>query len=129
MPQDPKKIMILKALLVETNIKLRKKIKEILESKLPSVGVFEAADEKEIFKHIKLNQPDVIIMDIRLANKNGLKLTKKIKRLYPHITVVINTNYDSMEYRIEAAHIGVDHFLSKKSNTIDDLVALAESLY
>jgi len=41
-------------------------------------------------------------MDIRLPGENGLELTKKIRAIYPNITIFILTQYDMPEYR-EAA--------------------------
>ena len=118
-----------KIIIIEDNIKLRKRMKRILISKLPFLSVAEASDEKETFSEIGEKRPDLVIIDIRLAGENGLDLTKKIKMQYPFIPVVINTNNDSPEYRSEAAQVGADYFLSKKSNTINDLVSLAESIF
>ena len=118
-----------KIIIIEDNIKLRKRMKRILISKLPFLSVAEASDEKETFSEIGENRPDLVIIDIRLAGENGLNLTKKIKMQYPFIPVVINTNNDSPEYRSEAAQVGADYFFSKKSNTINELVSLAESIF
>jgi DNA-binding NarL/FixJ family response regulator len=74
-------------------------------------------------------RPDLIIMDIRLSGVNGLELTKKIKMRYPFIPIAINTNNDSPEYKTAAVQIGADYFLSKKTNTINDLLSLAESIF
>jgi DNA-binding NarL/FixJ family response regulator len=115
-------------LIVEENVKLRKRIKGILISKLPFLRVAEASDEKETFSEIAKNRPDLVIMDIRLAGENGLNLTKKIKMQYPFIPIAINTNNDSPEYKTAAIQVGADYFLSKKSNTIIDLVSLADSI-
>jgi DNA-binding NarL/FixJ family response regulator len=118
-----------KILIIEDNIKLRKRIKRILISKLPFLSVEEASDETEAFSEIEKKQPDLVIMDIRLAGENGLDLTKKIKMRYPFIPIVINTNNDSPEYKTAAVQVGADYFLSKTSNTINDLVSLAESIF
>ena len=118
-----------KILIIEDNIKLRKRIKKILISKLPFLSVAEASDEKETFLEIEKKRPDLVIMDIRLAGENGLDLTRKIKMQYPFIPIAINTNNDSPEYKTAAFQVGADYFLSKKSNTINDLVSLAESIY
>jgi DNA-binding NarL/FixJ family response regulator len=91
--------------------------------------VAEASDERETFLEISIKRSDCVIIDIRLAGDNGLKLTKKIKMRYPSIPVVINTNNDSSEYRSEAAQVGAEYFLSKNSNTINDLVSLTESIF
>ncbi|MGD8523983.1 MAG: response regulator [Desulfobacterales bacterium] len=118
-----------KILIIEDNIKLRKRIKRILISKLPFLSVEEASDETEAFSEIEKKRPDLVIMDIRLAGENGLDLTKKIKMRYPFIPIVINTNNDSPEYKTAAVQVGADYFLSKTSNTINDLVSLAESIF
>ena len=118
-----------KIIIVEENIKLREQMKRILMSKLPSLSVAEASGEKETLSAISKNRPDLVIIDIRLAGENGLNLTKKIKMQYPFIPVVINTNNDSPEYRSKAAQIGADYFLSKNSNTINELVSLAKSIF
>jgi DNA-binding NarL/FixJ family response regulator len=98
-------------------------------SKLPFLNVAEASDEKETFSRIEMKLPDLVVMDIQLAAESGLNLTKKIKMRYPDIPVAINTNNDSPEYKNAAIEVGADYFLSKKSNTINDLALLAESIF
>jgi DNA-binding NarL/FixJ family response regulator len=115
-------------LIVEDNIKLRKRIKKILLSKCPSLNIEEASDENKAFSEIRKKQPLLVIIAIRLAGDNGLHLAKKIKDQYPHIPVAINTNHDSPEYKTAAVKVGVDYFLSKKSNSINDLVSLTQSI-
>jgi DNA-binding NarL/FixJ family response regulator len=116
-------------LIVEDSIILRKRIKKILLSKFPSFNITEASDENNAFSEIRKNPPALVIMDIRLAGNSGLNLVKKIKNRYPLIPIAINTNHDSPEYKNAAIQAGVDYFLSKKSNSINDLVSLAQSIY
>jgi DNA-binding NarL/FixJ family response regulator len=118
-----------KILIIEDNIKLRRRIKRILVSKLPVLSVAEASDEKETFSEIEKKPPELVIVDIRLAGENGLNLIKKIKARYPLIHIAINTINDSIEYKTAAVQVGADYFLSKKSNTINDLASLAESIF
>jgi DNA-binding NarL/FixJ family response regulator len=116
-------------LIVEDSIILRKHIKKILLSKFPSLNIAEASNENNAFSEIRKNPPTLVIMDIRLAGNSGLNLVKKIKDRYPLIPIAINTNHDSPEYKNAAIRAGVDYFLSKKSNSINDLVSLAQSIY
>jgi DNA-binding NarL/FixJ family response regulator len=120
---------MIKILIVEDNITLRKRIKKILKSKIPNSYISEASDEKETFLEITKRRPNLVIMDIRLAEASGLSLTKKIKMRCPFIPVVINTNNDSLEYKTAANRVGADYFLSKKNNTINDLVSLVNSIF
>jgi DNA-binding NarL/FixJ family response regulator len=120
---------MLNILIIEDNIKLRQRIKSILIAKLSFLSVAEASDEKEAFSEIEKNRPDLVIMDIQLAAENGLHLTKMIKMRYPSIPIAINTNNDSPEYKTAAVEVGAEYFLSKKSNTINDLALLARSIF
>jgi DNA-binding NarL/FixJ family response regulator len=116
-------------MVIENNIKLRQRIKAILEFKFPFVSVIEASDTKQTLKRIKQHQPEFILVDIRLEKENGLILAQKIKKEYPHIIITINSNCDSPEYQAEAKKIGADYFLSKKTNTIHDLLKLVQSIH
>jgi len=113
----------------ENDIKLRQRIKAILEFKLPFVRVIEASDTKQTLRHIKQHHPKFILVDIRLARENGLVLVEKIKNEFPNIIITINSNCDSPEYQAEAQKIGADYFLSKKTNTIQDLLNLVQSIH
>ena len=112
-------------LIVEDNISLRKMIKDILDAELDFATITEASNAKETFIEISKNLPDIIIMDLKLKKENGLKLTQLIKEKHPQIIIAINTNYDSLEYRKAAKQKGADAFLSKKTNNVGDIIALA----
>ena len=125
----PIEIAMLKILIIEDDTKLRQRIKAILELRLPFVTVTEASNSEDALKHIGEHLPDFILMDIRLKKENGLDLVKKIKYVYPQAVITINSNCDSPEYRAEAVHKGADYFLSKTTNTIQDLFRLVESIH
>ena len=116
-------------LIIDGNTKLRNRVKKILTSKLPFLIIAEASDEKQTFSEIEKTRPNLVIMEIRLPGEHGLNLTKKIKMRYPLIPIAINTNSDSPEYKTASVQVGADYFLSKKSNSINDLVSLVKSIY
>ena len=88
-----------KILIVDDSTLFRITLKETLLSRFPSLTISEAEDGEEALRTIPAFLPDLIFMDIRLPNENGLELTRKIKGLYPHIKVVILTSYDLPEYQ------------------------------
>ena len=102
-------------LIVDDNPIVRETTRSYLESKFPTLEVSEAIDGKDAFSQMREHLPDLILMDIRLPGENGLKLTRKIKDLYPQINVIIFTSYDLPEYRKAAFENGAAFFLSKKS--------------
>jgi DNA-binding NarL/FixJ family response regulator len=59
---------------------------------------------------------------------NGLEFTEWIRQDGTSPPVVILTNHDLPEYRLEAARIGADRFLSKTSSTTEEIVVAIEEL-
>jgi DNA-binding NarL/FixJ family response regulator len=115
-------------LIVDDNSLVRQTTRSYLESKFPALEVNEAIDGNDAFNQIRERLPDLIIMDIRLPGENGLKLTRKIKELYPQIVVVIFTSYDLPEYRKAAFENGAAFFLSKSSLHNKNLIAAINAI-
>ena len=61
--------------------------------------IAEEPDGSGLLNKIDSFHPKIVFMDIRLPGENGLELTKKIKKNYPDIIIVILTSYDLPEYR------------------------------
>jgi len=117
-----------KVLIVEDDATFRKMLTSLLLSRFPSMAVNGASEGSEAWKKISNTPPDLIFMDIRLPGESGLVLTRKIKDLYPDITVIILTNHDLPEYREVAHQNGAEYFLSKGSTKPGEIVELVESL-
>ena len=117
-----------KALIVDDNSMLRETTRTFLESKFPGLCVLEAQDGKEAFQQTHNHRPDLILMDIGLPGENGLRLTRKIKNLYPQIAIIIFTNYDISEYRQAAFEYGADFFFSKSSLHKNKLVKTVDCI-
>ena len=66
-------------------------------------------------------------MDVQLPGENGLEITRKIKRVYSDIVVVILTSYGLLEHRQQAFQNGADCFLIKEDDTcMDNILARVE---
>ena len=116
-----------KTLIVEDNAIFRYIIKEMLHSHFPSMKIEEEPDGNELFSKIDAFHPDIVFMDVHLPGENGFELTKKIKKIYPDVTVVILTSHNLPEYRQTARQSKADHFVTKDSPT-QNFLALVESL-
>jgi len=108
-----------KTLLVEDSATFRQILKESLWSRFPTMEIEETPDGRDLFNKIDSFHPKIVFMDIRLPGENGLELTKKIKKNYPDITVVIVTSYDLPEYRKAARENMADYFVPKGSSIQD----------
>ncbi len=106
-------VAVQKVLIVDDNTLFRKVLRETLHSRLPSLIISEAKSQEEALGITGTFLPDLIFVDIRLPDGNGLELTRKIQRLYHGIKIVILTNYDESEYRNLAYRYKADHYISK----------------
>ena len=95
-------------LLVEDNVSFRQALSDTLISYFPSIDVDEAGDGEEALSKVEYRRPDLIFMDVQLPGENGLEVTKKIKRVYNDIVIVILTSYGLPEYRQQAFQNGAD---------------------
>jgi len=118
-----------RTMLVEDNVIFRESLRDSLELRFPSIEIIEAGNGKEALEKVGSLSPNLIIMDIRLPEENGLELTEKIKKLHPQIMIVILTNYDIPEYREAAAKSKADYFFSKGSMNIEEVVPLVKSRF
>lgn len=117
-----------KILIVEDNDSFRRSLNEILSVQFPRIAIAEAADGNTVLEKVNALLPELIFMDIKLPGRNGLDLTKEIKKDYSNITVIILTGYDLPEYRQAAFQAGADHFISKGTTSDIEIVALVESI-
>ena len=116
-----------KTLIVEDNTTFRQVLKEILNSKFPTMNIVEEPDGNQLLSTLDAFRPQIVFMDIRLPGESGLELAKKVKTNYPDVVVVILTSYDLPEYRQAALQSKADHFVTKDSPT-QDFLALVESI-
>jgi DNA-binding NarL/FixJ family response regulator len=115
-------------LIVENNDFFRHTFKEILKMYIPSLSVDESVDGSDALTKINQSSPDVVFMDIRLAAKNGLKLTREIKGHHPNLAIIIFTSYDLPECSKVAKEYGVDHFLLKDALTGAEIAAMVKAV-
>jgi len=84
----------------------------IERSNLPFRTVGEAKNGFEAVEKAEKLNPDVVLMDIKMPGKDGLKASEEIKNLLPNSKIIIITAYDEFEFVKEALKIGsVDYLL------------------
>lgn len=119
---------MLSTLIVEDNAAHRRSLLHLLEGRFPSMQIDEAADGREAMRHALSRHFDLVFMDVRLPQGNGLELTKAIKILSADTLVCVITSYDILEYREAAFRNGADHFMVKGESSEAEIVELVESL-
>ena len=77
--------------------------------------VAEAADGKECLKQAEEVKPDVILLDIRMSDWDGLETLEKLRHKVPQSKVVMFTTYDNPTYVARAVALGDSDFVLKGS--------------
>ena len=113
-------------MIIEDNTSFRQSLVELLSACFPRMHILEAGDAEQGFHQVEAKPPDLVFVDIRLPGENGLELTKRLKRDFPSLPVVILTSHDLPEYREAAEHYGADFFLTKGSLTRRDLTEVVK---
>ncbi|WP_462410162.1 response regulator [Neobacillus sp. Marseille-QA0830] len=100
-------------MLVDDHAVLRDGLKNIIEMESDIQVVAEAVNGNDAIAKVKESQPDVILMDINIPEKNGIEATGAIKQLNPEIKIIILTMFDHDEYFMSAIREGADGYLLK----------------
>ncbi|MBI1886534.1 MAG: response regulator transcription factor [Chloroflexi bacterium] len=75
--------------------------------------VGEAGSGSEALERVRELQPDVVLMDVRMPDMDGLAATEIIKKEKPETSVVIVTSYESMDYLRRAVIAGAAGYVLK----------------
>jgi len=106
----------------------RKGLKNLLDSEKHLDVLFDVSNGTELMEQLRYFQPQILIIDIRIPYIDGINATKIIKKNYPNICVIINSNYCDLKIIRDAAASGARAFLSKKSE-FTVLIDTIENVY
>ena len=78
--------------------------------------IWEADDGKDMMHKLKIKQPDVLLMDIRMPEIDGVNAIKLIRKEYEDLKIIILSMYDDQEVITKMMEMGANAFLSKTTD-------------
>ena len=104
---------MIKVLIADDQELMRESLKIILDvnSDIKVVGLAE--DGRKVLDLLKKTLPDVILMDIRMPELDGVQCTKAVKEKFPDVKIIILTTFDDDEYVFYALKYGASGYLLK----------------
>ena len=96
-------------------------LRSLLQTEPDLEVVAEASDGVQAVAAASRFAPDVVLMDIRMPELDGIAATREIVRAQPHIRVLMLTTFDLDEYVFRALRAGASGFLVKDASA-EDLV-------
>ena len=102
---------VLRILVVDDQPRTRQSLKALLATQFQRIEMHEARNGVEAIRCLEDWTPDVVLMDARMSEIDGVEATRRIKQQVPQIKVVILSLYP--EYQADALAAGADAFISK----------------
>ena len=118
----------IKVLIADDHTILRQGIKALLDNQAEIEVIGEAKDGREALTLIERLLPDVILMDIAMPGLNGLEATRRIKKKFPEIKVLVLTMYTNEEYVFQILNAGANGYLVKET-AFQDLISAIKAVY
>jgi len=101
----------IKVLIVDDQESVRQGTKALLTYSYGIDTTHEARNGQEAVQLVAEEQPDVVLMDVRMPVMDGIEATRQIKESWPQVKVIVLSMY--AEHGAEALEAGADCFLVK----------------
>jgi DNA-binding NarL/FixJ family response regulator len=107
----------LRLVLVEDSPLVRESLREMLSdiAGLQVTGEFDHAGEA--IAAIDQDPPDVVLLDIKLRESNGMQVLRHVKEAHPRVKVIVFSSYSDERDRQRFLAAGADQFFSKTDQT------------
>jgi len=113
--------------LADDHVLVRKGILAMLESEHDINVVGEAGNGVEALALARSLHPDILLLDIRMPEMNGLEAASKLKDYSPNTKAVILSMHDSEEYVLQALRAGAFGYLLKDTDKLEFIKALRQA--
>ena len=100
-------------LIVDDHSAVREGLGHVLATEFPESQVSFAATADEAMEQIRLHNWTLVIIDITLRGRDGLELTREIKRVAPKTCVLIHTMHHEDQFGVRSVRAGADGYLTK----------------
>ena len=102
----------------------REGLKVSLEHDETMKVVLEARNGSELIKGLEKTRADIVLMDLKMPEMDGMEATAAIKKTYEHLKIIAVTLYDEDKFVIHLMEIGANAYLLKDANPNEILEAI-----
>ena len=104
-----------KVLIADDHEVVRYGLRQLLADEPDEIVISEATTGQEVLERVGEQPWDVVLLDIALPGKSGLKLIKELCSLSPHLPVVVLSMHSEDQYAVRSFKSGASGYLTKES--------------
>jgi len=109
-------IETIKVALADDHKIFRDGIKMALNGKEYLKIIWEAEDGKDLLHKMKIKKPDVLLMDIRMPEIDGINAISILRKEYEDVRIIVLTMYDDQEMIAKMMEMGANAYLTKTTD-------------
>jgi DNA-binding NarL/FixJ family response regulator len=114
--QKPASVAPIRVAIIDDHPVVRQGLHSLLSQFEEIELVGEAGDRSAAINLVVEEQPDVILLDIRLKEESGLEIAQNLRRIESPARIIILTSYEDKNYLLKAAQAGVHGYLLKSTS-------------
>jgi DNA-binding NarL/FixJ family response regulator len=123
-PCERGEVVTVRILIADDQVLVRTGLRTILDNAGGFDIVGEAADGHEAVQHARALRPDIVLMDVRMPNLDGIAATRQIRAAPDAPRVLVLTTFDLDEYVYAGLRAGASGFLLKDARAADLVSAI-----
>jgi DNA-binding NarL/FixJ family response regulator len=118
---------VTRVLIADDEDLMRAGLMELLSGE-PGIDIVgQASTGSEAVEQARRLLPDVVVMDVRMPNLDGIAATRELSHAVPTTKVLILTTFEQDDYIFEALHAGASGFLLKRARP-EELIAAVHTV-
>ncbi len=106
----------IKVIIADDHVLFRAGVKTALSVKKDVELIAEADNGMQLLNLLKHMEPDVILLDIQMPIMDGIATLPEIRKLYPHVKVIILSMHNDHSMISKLMEIGANSYLTKNSD-------------
>ncbi len=106
---------LVRVLLVDDDDLMRAGLQAVLSSDDAIEVIGEAGDGRAAIQEARARRPNVVLMDVRMPDLDGIAATREILAIAPEVKVAILTTFEQDDYIFGALSAGASGFLLKRT--------------
>lgn len=118
---------MIKILIADDQELIRDSLKIVLDLNKDMQVIGVAENGREVMEQLAKILPDIILMDIRMPEFDGVQCTKAVKEKFPTVKIIILTTFDDDEYVFYALKYGASGYLLKGCS-VQELTAAIQTV-